>query len=162
MILEKDQEFLLVDDLEIHYIELPKFKLENKDEITLDKWLRFIEYAAENRKTELLKMAEKEEVYRMAANRLKKLSADEIKQQEYYAREKAWLDERSTAAFFEEKERKAEERGFKKGIELGIKEGIKIGVKIEIAKRLLDILDDETISLKVGISIEEVKKLREE
>ncbi|MGL4449718.1 MAG: Rpn family recombination-promoting nuclease/putative transposase [Sarcina sp.] len=32
---------------------------------------------------------------------------------------------------------------------------------IEIAKNLLDILDDETISIKTGLSIEEVKKLRE-
>ncbi|MGL4654910.1 MAG: Rpn family recombination-promoting nuclease/putative transposase [Sarcina sp.] len=32
---------------------------------------------------------------------------------------------------------------------------------IEIAKNLLDILDDETISIKTGLAIEEVKKLRE-
>lgn len=32
--------------------------------------------------------------------------------------------------------------------------------KIEIAKNLLDTLDDETISLKVGLTINEVKKLR--
>jgi len=32
--------------------------------------------------------------------------------------------------------------------------------KIEIAKNLLDILDDETISQKIGLSIEEVKGLR--
>ena len=34
--------------------------------------------------------------------------------------------------------------------------------KIEIAKNLLDILDNETISLKVGLSIDEIEKLREE
>ncbi|MGU8220402.1 Rpn family recombination-promoting nuclease/putative transposase [Clostridium perfringens] len=33
---------------------------------------------------------------------------------------------------------------------------------IEIAKNLLDILDDKTISIKTGLTIEEVKKLREE
>lgn len=32
--------------------------------------------------------------------------------------------------------------------------------KIEIAKNLLDTLDDEIISLKVGLTINEVKKLR--
>ena len=31
---------------------------------------------------------------------------------------------------------------------------------IEIARNLLDILDDETISLKTGLSIDEIKKLR--
>ncbi len=32
---------------------------------------------------------------------------------------------------------------------------------IEIAKNLLDILDDETISIKTGLTIEEVKRLRD-
>lgn len=33
---------------------------------------------------------------------------------------------------------------------------------IEIANNLLDVLDNETIALKTGLSIEEVKELREE
>ena len=33
--------------------------------------------------------------------------------------------------------------------------------RLEIAKKLLDILDDETIALKTGLPIEEVKKLRD-
>ena len=33
---------------------------------------------------------------------------------------------------------------------------------IEIAKNLLDVLDNETIALKTGSSIKEVKKLRED
>ena len=45
----------------------------------------------------------------------------------------------------------------------GIKEGKKQGGEektIEISKNLLDILDDETISIKTGLSIEMVKTLR--
>ena len=34
--------------------------------------------------------------------------------------------------------------------------------KIEITRNLLDILDDETIASKVGLNIEEVKKIRKE
>ncbi|MHC1750585.1 MAG: hypothetical protein AB9856_20130 [Cellulosilyticaceae bacterium] len=41
------------------------------------------------------------------------------------------------------------------GIEQGIEEG-----KIQVAKNLLDILDDETISAKTGLAIETIKKLR--
>lgn len=41
-----------------------------------------------------------------------------------------------------------------------IEEG-KLEEKIEIARNLLDVLDDETIARKTGLSIEEVKKLRE-
>jgi hypothetical protein len=33
---------------------------------------------------------------------------------------------------------------------------------IEIAKNLLDVLDDETIAIKTGLNIEEMKKLRNE
>lgn len=33
---------------------------------------------------------------------------------------------------------------------------------IEIAKNLLDILDNETIAAKTGLDIEEIKKLRKE
>ena len=50
-----------------------------------------------------------------------------------------------------------EERAEKKGIEKGIEKG-----KIELARNLLDILDDETIASKVGLNIEEVKKIRKE
>jgi len=40
----------------------------------------------------------------------------------------------------------------------GIKEGEKVKA-IEIAKNLLDVLEIETIALKTGLSIEEIKKL---
>lgn len=53
------------------------------------------------------------------------------------------------------------------GVKEGIKEGIERGkmagekqAKIEIAKNLLDVLDIETISLKTGLSIEEIKSLK--
>jgi predicted transposase/invertase (TIGR01784 family) len=57
----------------------------------------------------------------------------------------------------------AKEEGIKEGIEKGIKEGIKEGMKQEkiiIAKNLLDVLDDKTISMKTGLSIKEVNELR--
>ncbi len=59
---------------------------------------------------------------------------------------------------------KTREEGIQKGIEEGIEKGIEKGEKnkaIEIAKNLLDILDDETISIKTGLTIEEVKRLRD-
>ena len=55
------------------------------------------------------------------------------------------------------------EIGFEKGIEFGKEEGktegIKLG-KLSAAKELLDILDDEVIAKKLGLSLEEVKELR--
>ncbi len=46
----------------------------------------------------------------------------------------------------------AKEDGWNEGNEAG---------KMEIAKNLLDTLDDETISVKTGLSIDDVKKLRD-
>ena len=57
------------------------------------------------------------------------------------------------------------ERELQKGIKIGIEQGIELGIEqreIEIAKNLLDILDDETIALKTGLDIEEVRRIRDE
>lgn len=43
-----------------------------------------------------------------------------------------------------------------------LKEDAKIEGKIEVARALLDVLDDEMIAMKTGLSIEVVRKLREE
>jgi predicted transposase/invertase (TIGR01784 family) len=55
------------------------------------------------------------------------------------------------------------EKGLEKGIEKGIEKGKAEGIKkrnIEIAKSLLDVLDDETIAKKTTLSVEDVKKFR--
>lgn len=52
-------------------------------------------------------------------------------------------------------ERKGIEKVLKKGREEGKKEE-----KIAIAKNLLDILDNETIALKTGLTISDVENLR--
>ena len=49
------------------------------------------------------------------------------------------------------------ERELQKGIKIGIEQR-----EIEIAKNLLDILDDGTIALKTGLDIEEVRRIRDE
>jgi predicted transposase/invertase (TIGR01784 family) len=58
-----------------------------------------------------------------------------------------------------EREREKFQEGLEKGIEQGIEQGIK-RAKIETAKSLLDLLDDETIAARIGLSVEEVKALR--
>lgn len=49
----------------------------------------------------------------------------------------------------------AEEKGIKKGREEGEKKKA-----FEIAKNLLDVLDNETIAIKTGLTIDEIEKLR--
>jgi len=51
------------------------------------------------------------------------------------------------------------------GKEEGLEEGLQKGekkAKIEIAKKLLDILDIETISVKTDLTVEEIKELKGE
>ncbi len=55
--------------------------------------------------------------------------------------------------------------GMEKGLEIGMEKGVEKGVqemRIKLARGLLDILDDQTIADKTGLSLEEVIKLREE
>ena len=83
---------------------------------------------------------------------LQTISLSKEERAAYLSREMALHDEATRLS-------EAEERGEKRGQERGeiIGEERKA---IEIAKNLLDVLDDETIALKTGLSVEEVKELR--
>jgi predicted transposase/invertase (TIGR01784 family) len=67
------------------------------------------------------------------------------------------------------------EDGIEKGIDIGVEKGISIGVEqgkvegkkegerakaIEIARNLLDVLDDATIAMKTGLSAADIRQLR--
>ena len=54
-----------------------------------------------------------------------------------------------------------EKRGIEKGIKQGIEEGRNME-KIENARKLLDVLDDDTISEKLGLSKQIIQNLRTE
>lgn len=54
---------------------------------------------------------------------------------------------------------KAENEALQKGIVLGIEKG-KQERNINIAKVLLDVLDDDTISIKIRLSVAEIQALR--
>ena len=68
---------------------------------------------------------------------------------------------------------KAEKEGLQKGLEQGLERGLQQGLqrglqqgieqtKIENARNLFDVLDDETISKRIKLDLDRVKKLREE
>lgn len=77
-----------------------------------------------------------DEAIKKAEQKLAYLSNDEETMRMYYERERS-LHERANMIS------SAEKRG-----------------KLEVAKNLLDILDNETIALKTGLDIEEIKDLR--
>ncbi len=102
---------------------------------------------------EVLDMVKKEEPAIAKADRiLEELgSYDEIKRY-YEAREKAIHDEVSRIT-------EAEARGITKGKAEGITEG-ELKNSIKIAKKLLNVFDDQTITEITGLPVEDVAKLR--
>lgn len=130
----------LTDTMELHFIEIPKLrKLDNSEEISdmLEAWIAFIQSPA-SEVVEKLEMSKKE--IKEAKDELLRLSGDDKEREKYEIRKESLLEQNSLLA---NAEKKGENRK-----------------AIEIAKNLLDILDDETISKKTGLSLEEIKELR--
>jgi len=136
----------LTDVMELHFIELKKMKdVKHIEEIKtkLEAWLYFINQP----ESELVQELEKIEVdIKEAKDELIRLSGDKEERARYEKRRESLLNKVSAL-------KNAKEKGIQQGAR---KE------KIEIAKNLLDILDNDTISLKTGLSVEEVQELRQE
>ena len=93
--------------------------------------------------TDIAKQFNVEEI-REAKDKLVRMSNDKEQREIYEIRSKILKDKVSA---LNEAERK--------GIEKGIKQRT-----LELAQNLLDILDSETISLKTGLTVDEIEKLR--
>ena len=145
---EKTTNEELTDVMELHFIEIPKLrKLENSEDISdmLEAWITFIERPT----SELIdKLEMSSDEIKEAKEELVRLSGNDKERERYEKRFESLLEQNSLLA-------NAERKGLEKGLQRGIKEG-----RLEIAKNLLDILDDKTISNKTGLSLEEIKELR--
>lgn len=137
---DREKEYMLTDLVEIHFIELPKFReaqnKENENE-ALKRWLTFLQKDVSREVLEeLMKM---EPAIKMAEEKLDYLSSDPktielYKAREYSAHEKANL------------------------LSTGMKRA-----KIDMAKKLLDKgMDIDTILEITELSIEQIMKLKEE
>lgn len=128
---------MLTDMVEIHFLELPKFrKKKDKDyrDNHIERGLMFLE--KDISETTLKELISLDTAIGKAEQKIEYLSSDEETMRIYYERERS-LHERANMIS------SAEKRG-----------------KLEVAKNLLDILDNETIALKTGLDIEEIKALR--
>ena len=146
----------LTDTMELHFIEIPKLrKLDNSEEISdmLEAWIAFIQ-SPDRELVEKVEMS-KEEI-KEAKSELLKMSVDSKDRYMYEKRKESILEK---VSLIESAEQKGIEKGLQKGLQKGLKEGAK-KEKVEIAKNLLDILDDETISIKTGLKIDDIKYLR--
>ena len=150
------------DKLTYIYLEMPKFKkTEDELETKFDKWL-YVLRNLQNLTSRPAKLQEK--IFSKLFEQAEVANFTQEQLESYEESIKIYRDYVNTLETAKEEARaEGEKIGIKKGEEIGIKKGRAEGehlAKIEIAQNLLDILDDETISKKTGLSAEEIKKLR--
>jgi len=148
-----------VYDIELVFIELPKFnkELEELETIT-DKWLYFLKTA---RKLDAIPtVMENEPAIKKAfaiasqAN-LSKQELDDLERRAIFIHDQRNDLKKAT--------RSGLEQGKKEGIQQGIEQGIEQGelkAKLSIAQQLLAFLDDEAICQRTGLSLDAIAKLR--
>ena len=156
-----EEEEIATSDLEMHFIEIPKFEKKNPEAKTkLEQWLWLL--AGREEKLEMAKRENKE--IKKAMDIIDEMSMDEKEWELYMSRHRAILDFNSGMS---EAKRQGIEDGLKEGIKQGIEQGIKQGIEqgtksrnIEIAKNMLKKgIDIDTIVEITELTKEEIKKL---
>jgi predicted transposase/invertase (TIGR01784 family) len=136
-----------ISDLELVFVELPKFKTPLSDLETLtDKWIYFLQNARDLSVVpeSMGAVAEIQQAFDIANQAgLTREELDLVERQLMYIQ-----DQRGAVTF-------ARKQGIEQGIEQGGKD-----MQRSIAQKLLSTLDDETISQTTGLSLEEVRLLR--
>ncbi len=143
-LIEKNRFIEYADDIELIFIELPRFNKSEQELQTLqDKWLYFIknagslEYIPHNIDQEIQKAFD-------IANEAN-LGEEELELQH---KKKDWIYIQKSSIEL------ATKQGLKQGLEQGSKQA-----KINIAKNLIGLLDTKTIAEKTGLRLQEVEEL---
>ena len=133
---EKKEDILLLEDLEIHYLELSKLPdKQNAEDLTpLEQWLYFLRDAADEQKQKFIReIRKKKGEINMAGDVLERISQDRKAREAYYQRRKWYLDKVSSEKYLLSK-------GREEGREVGKEEGIKEGKEAGIAETILRLL----------------------
>jgi predicted transposase/invertase (TIGR01784 family) len=162
-LIEKETLVKYTDDVELVFIELPKFtKTEEQLNSIEDKWIYFIQKAGN---LNAIPQSLNEPCIVDAFERINEaaLTPEELELQQ---KRHAFIQIQRTG--LELAEERGEARGIEIGIELGREEGIELGkqegelnAKLAIARNLLDVLDDATIAHKTGLTLAQVAALRD-
>jgi predicted transposase/invertase (TIGR01784 family) len=151
---EKDDLTDYSDDIELVFVELPKFSLELDELETLtDKWLYFLRSAnkLKSAPANLDEIPALHHAFEVAKQ--SKLSKKEL---EILEKREMFLHDNRNAIL------KARQDGESQGLAAGLAAGEAIGERkkaMEIARSLLNLLDIETISQKTGLSLSEIRAL---
>ena len=155
MIYDTKSEKLLTDHLQIHIIELKKFKFEDNDlKKDLNYWLGF--FTTNNMEAYMSEIVKEKPIMEEAHKRYNNFIRSRLMMSEYEKKEIYQYDKQIT---LEEKRRE----GIKEGKAEGIKEGIEKG---RLAEQILmatamkkENIDIETIKRITGLTIKEIEKL---
>jgi predicted transposase/invertase (TIGR01784 family) len=142
------------NDIELVFVELPKFTKDLSDlQTLLDKWLYFLRSANELKSvpSSLDEVPALHHAFEVAKQ--SRLSRKEL---EILEKRQMFLHDSRNAILY------AEQKGMAKGMEKGVEKGLKEGdrqARIEIARQLLSVMDVEAIAKTTGLSTIEIKKL---
>lgn len=137
---------------EMHFIELNKFKKNYQDlKTALDRWVTFLNRAYEFSKDKIPEGLAEDKAIKTAIEKLDIMYLNSEEREIYENDLKALMIHKSELIT-------AERRGIEKGIEEGIEKG-EYKKSIEIAKKLIDVLDIDTIALKTGLSIDVIRQI---
>lgn len=144
---------ILTDKIEIHFIQIPKFKKQRKDMKTkLDMWMDFISQIDEK---EVKNAMSKNKEIKKAQEEYEYLTGEEAERRIAFLREKAIRDE--TSIFDAGKD-----IGFRDGIEKGIKQGIEKSQKEIVKSMLKEKIPLETIIKITNLSKKEIEEIAKE
>ena len=147
---------ILIDDLELHFIELNKFKLSDVRKLRqAENWIAYFSPKCTDEQREAIAM--NNPVIKEVLNYEMVFSQDEIKRRQYEIQEKAIRDYNSTILY-------NRQEGLKEGLEKGLKEGLKKGAEdkaIEIALKMLENGSDVNFIADVtGLSVEKINEIK--
>lgn len=158
------------DDIELVFIELPKFTKTEQELVDInDKWLYFIRNAG---KLSCIPSTLAEPCIQDALFRANEagMSREELELQ-HRRHDFIWLQQGALALAEEKGLAKGLAEGIEKGLAEGIEKGLAEGIEkgreageqtkaFEIARNLLDVLDDATIASKTGLNLMQIAQLR--
>ena len=159
-----DLQKLLLDDLELHIIEIPKLMTQWKEEQVNpweDDFVRWLLLLSANEDTQLTHTLEeiamnRDPILKDAMQKWEKMSQDPAFRMSYEARQKALIDE---ASKYKYAEKKGIEKGRKEGKEEGLQEGIEKG-KIQLIRGMhKNGMDIEDIAKFTNMELSEIRNI---
>ena len=146
----------LTEDLEIHFLEIPKFKLKSVKEMKrLEKWLAYFSNKLDERETEELAMSETAINEAIQAEHV--FMQSDVERWQYEQREKAMRDYISAMST-------SRREGLRQGLEEGRREGQREGRRegvLEMARSLLALnVPVDVIEKSSGLTHAEIRDLQ--